>query len=292
MCGYIFINGKMAADNRAMLSVKDRGFLYGDGLYETMKSFKGSVFMVDDHIYRLLNSMKVLRYNLTFDKEYINEAIKKTIARNNLDRTDAFVKAIVTRGIHGAGLYFSSSYRPSLIVIAEKIASQDSVDYKEGVKIISSSIRRPSMGNPLYPHKLINYFENIYAKDEAKRNGAKEAIFLTKDHLVLEGASSNIFYVKGNTVFTPPLTQNILPGITRKVVICLCRENGIKVKERKVHYRDFIRADEIFKTSSIAEIVPVNKVDRFEIYGKTPGDITAGIIKLYSKKTVCGNIAL
>ncbi len=284
MCGYIFINGKMAADNRAMLSVKDRGFLYGDGLYETMKSYRGSVFMVADHIDRLLNSMRVLRYNLTFDKEYINEAIKKTIARNNLDRTDAFVKVIVTRGIHGAGLYFSSSYRPSLIVIAEKIASQDSVDYKEGVKIISSSIRRPSMGNPLYPHKLINYFENIYAKDEAQRNGAKEAIFLTKDHLVLEGASSNIFYVKGNTVFTPPLTQNILPGITRKAVIDLCRENRIRVRERKVYYGDFVKADEIFKTSSIAEIVPVKKVDRFECGKRIPGDITLRIMELYRNR--------
>jgi len=140
------------------------------------------------------------------------------------------------------------------------------------------------MGSPLYSHKLINYFENIYAKDEARRNGAKEAIFLTRDRLVLEGASSNIFYVKGNTVFTPPLTQNILPGITRKAVIDLCRENGIRVKERKIYYLDFIKADEIFKTSSIAEVVPVRKVDRFEYGKRIPGDITLRIMELYRER--------
>jgi branched-chain amino acid aminotransferase len=284
MCGYIFVNGKMAAESRAMVSVKDRGFLYGDGLYETMKSYKGSIFMVDDHINRLLSSMKVLRYIITFDKEYIKEAIEKTITRNNLGKIDAFVKVIVTRGIHGTDLYFSSSYRPSIIVIAGKIKNLDSADYKEGIKIISSSIKRPSMGSPLYSHKLINYFENIYAKDEARRNGAKEAIFLTRDRLVLEGASSNIFYVKGNTVFTPPLTQNILPGITRKAVIDLCRENGIRVKERKIYYLDFIKADEIFKTSSIAEVVPVRKVDRFEYGKRIPGDITLRIMELYRER--------
>ncbi len=284
MFNFIFINGRMAVSGRAKVPVKDRGFLYGDGLYETLKSYKGSVFMLDEHLKRLFHSLKVLKYNLTFDEKHIKEAINKTMDKNNLGKKDAYIKVIVTRGVHGRDLYFNSNYKPSLIVIAEKLENQQGGDYTGGIKIISSSIRRPSVGSPVYPHKLINYFENIYAKDEANYKGAREAIFLTADHLVLEGASSNIFFVKRNTVYTPPITQNILPGVTRKVVIDLCRENRIRVREKKVHYRDFINADEIFKTSSVAEIVPVRKVDRFELNAEVPGNITSRLMELYKSK--------
>lgn len=284
MFSYVFINGKLIPGSKASIPVKDRGFLYSDGLYETLKSYEGSLFMLDEHLERLFRSMTILKYRPAFDEEYVKEALRKTINKNNLGRKDAYIKIIVTRGIHGRELYFSSEYKPSVIIIAEKLVPYSEEDYSGGIKIISSTIKRLSIGNPVCVHKLLNYFENIYAKDEAYCNGAKEAIFLTADHLVLEGASSNIFCVMKNTVYTPPLTQNILAGVTRKVVIDLCRENGIKVKERKVHYRDFINADEIFKTSSIAEIVPVRKVDRFELSGKVPGDITRKIMGLFKSK--------
>lgn len=289
MFEHIFINGKLVPAGRARIPVKDRGFLYGDGVYETLKSYKGNLFMLDEHLERLFHSLKILKYYINFNREYVKEAIKKTINKNNFGKKDTYIKIIVTRGIYGGDLYFCSDNKPILVVIAEKIPPYPPEDYTSGIKIISSSIKRPSMGSPVYIHKLINYFENLYAKDEAHYNGAGEAIFLTGDHLVLEGASSNIFYVKRNTVYTPPLTQNILAGVTRKVVIDLCRENGIRVRERKIHYRDFINADEIFKTSSIAEVVPVRKVDRFELEGAVPGKVTAELIKLYRNKTVsCG----
>ncbi|MDY0027891.1 MAG: aminotransferase class IV [Candidatus Humimicrobiaceae bacterium] len=286
MCNYVFIDGKYVLSRKAGISVKDRGFLYGDGLYETLRSYKGSVFMLDEHIDRLFRSLKILEYNIPFNEEYVRQSVIKTLARNNLEKKDSYIKIIVTRGIHKKDLYFSSSYRPCLIIIAEKLAPCPEKDYTEGINIISSKVRRPSIGSPIYTHKLINYFENLYAKNEAHSNGAGEAIFLTADHLVLEGASSNIFYVKRNTVYTPPITQNILPGVTRKVVIGLCRGNGIRIKERKIHYRDFIGADEIFKTSSVAGIVPVKKVDRFELDGQVLGPITRKIMELFESK-VC-----
>jgi len=282
---YVFISGKIATSRSARISVKDRGFLYGDGLYETIRSYKGYLFMLDEHIERLFHSLIILKYKLIFDKDYVKEAIENTIKKNSLDGKDAYIKVIVTRGIQRKDLYFNRDYKPELVVIAEKLMPPALEDYTRGIKIISSSIRRPSMGSPVYVHKLINYFENVYARNEAYHNEAKEAVFLTKDHLVLEGASSNFFYVKRNIVYTPPLTQNILAGITRKVVIDLCRENGIKVKERSIHYRDFINADEIFKTSSIAGIVPIRKVDRFKLSGKVPGNITSKTIELFKRKT-------
>jgi len=289
MFNYIFINGKLVIESKAKISVKDRGLLYGDGLFETIRSYKGYLFMLDDHLKRLFHSLKILKYNLTFDEEYLREAVKETINKNNLSVKDAYIKIIVTRGIHTKDLHFSGIYKPNFVIIAKKLTSCPEDDYIKGIKIVSSAIKRPSLGSPIYSHKLLNYFENIYAKDEAYNNRAKEAIFLTRDHLVLEGASSNIFYVKRNTVYTPPLTQNILPGITRKVVIEICKENRIKIRERKIHYRDFINADEIFKTSSIAEIVPVRQVDRFELSDKVPGNITTEIMELYKRRACSGN---
>ena len=286
MCGHIFINGKLILEGRAKIPVKDRGFLYGDGLYETLRSYGGFAFMLDEHIARLFHSLKILKYNIPFNEEYVWEAVRKTIDKNNLMGKDAYIKIIVTRGVHGKELYFSREYKPNLIIIAGTLPSYPEDDYTKGIKIISSIVKRPSVGSPLYSHKLINYFENLYAKDEAHTSGAGEAIFLTADHLVLEGASSNIFYVKKSTVYTPPVTQNILPGVTRKVVMDLCAENRIRIRERRIHYRDFIGADEIFKTSSVAEIVPVRRVDRFELDGRVPGNITARLIELYKGKNL------
>jgi len=283
MFKYIFIDGKLIPEGRARISVKDRGFLYSDGLYETLKNCGGNLFMIDAHIKRLFHSLKILRYDIPFDNEYVRNAVIRTIAKNNLNSSDAYVKIIVTRGIYSGELHFSSSCRPTLIIIAEKLVPYSGDDYTPGIDIISSSVKRPSMGHFIYSHKLLNYFENIFAKDEAYRRGVQETIFLTRDRLVLEGASSNIFLVKRNTVYTPPLTQNILPGVTREVVIGLCRENGIKVRQKKIHYRDIIGADEVFKTSSVAGVVPVKKVDRFEIRGKAPGSITLKVMGLYEK---------
>jgi len=274
MFNYIFINGRFVIEQKARISVKDRGFLYGDGLYETLRGYKGNLFMLDAHIKRLFHSLKVLKYSIPFDEEYLKGAVSRTVRKNNLIRCDAYIKIIVTRGIYNGEFHFSSICRPNLIIIAEKVKPYPQEDYIEGVDIISSSIRRPSVGRSLYSHKLLNYFENIFAKDEAHSSSAQEAVFLTVDHLVLEGASSNIFFVKRGTVYTPPVTQNILPGVTREVVINICRENMIKVRERKIHYRDIINADEIFKTSSVAGIVPVKKIDWFVIGRKIPGNIT------------------
>lgn len=281
MFGYIFINGRLIIENKAKIHVRDRGFLYGDGLFETLRSYKGFIFMLDAHLQRLFHSLKVLKYNIYFDKEYIEDAVNKTVKKNNLSAGDTYIKIIVTRGIHRGELHFDKYYKPNLIIIADSLAPYPEDDYTKGINIISSSIIRQAIGSPIYSHKLLNYFENIFAKDEAHYNGAQEAIFLTRDHLVLEGASSNIFYIKRNMLYTPPLTQNILPGITREVVIDICNENRIKVRQKKIHYRDIIEADEIFKTSSIAGIVPVRKIDRFIITGEIPGKITARLMKLY-----------
>jgi branched-subunit amino acid aminotransferase/4-amino-4-deoxychorismate lyase len=127
----------------------------------------------------------------------------------------------------------------------------------------------------------MNYLENLYEKDRAYRLGAFESIFLTRDRLVLEGAATNIFVVKRSTVYTPPLIQNVLGGITRKVILQLCLANGIRIREKKIHYRDLIDAHEAFLTNSMAGILPVKKVDIHEIGNLVPGKITSRLSDFY-----------
>ncbi|MBC7334097.1 MAG: aminotransferase class IV [Actinobacteria bacterium] len=284
MSNYVFVNGRLVSEKRACISVKDRGFLYGDGLFETIRSYKGYVFSLNSHVDRLFTSLRILGYRINFDKQYLCNSLYKTLKANRLERNDAYIKIIVTRGRYEGKLSFNSSSVANIVIITSLLKPYPSEYYRKGIKVISSSIRRDSLRNQLYTHKLLNYFENVFARNEAYTQGAVEALFLTRDYLVLEGATSNIFLVKNGTVYTPPLTQNILPGITRDVVIDICKENNIKVKERKLHYFDIVESSEVFLTNSIMEVMPVSEVDTHKIGAGVPGDCTRMLMELYGKR--------
>lgn len=284
MKNYIFINEKYYSINKAFIPVTDAGFLYGDGLFETLKAYKGKIFTFDRHLQRLFVSMKSLKYNPQFDASYIKSETVKLMEMNNLLNKDAYVKILVTRGAYIDRLKFNFWSKPNLIITAGNFQLYHDNFYKDGVKIVSSSIKRNAVGNELYKYKMLNYFENIFAKNEAYINEAQEAIFLTKDRVVLEGATSNIFCVKNGKVFTPPITQNILPGITREVVIEICLTNNLKFSEKRLHYFNLLEADEIFITNSLIEIMPVKQVDSFKVSdGRIPGEITKKIMGFYRK---------
>ena len=279
-----FINGKFVSGRNAKISIDDVGFLYGDGIFETLRGYKEKLFKLDEHIDRLLASLKQLRYSPHFDKTYIKSAVHELLFKNKLSQTDAYIKIIVTRSRYGERFHYDLQIKPNLIIIAKKLDSYPDDYYKNGIKIATSDLKRSATGSDLYKFKLLNYFENIYVRNEAYRKQSLEGIFLTRDRLVLEGSMSNIFYVKNGTVFTPPLTQNILPGITRQVVINLCRENNIKVSERRIHYFDIIKADEIFLTNSVMEIIPVKEIDIYKVESKIPGPVTCKLFELYRKE--------
>lgn len=281
MFEYNYINGKLFLSTRAKIPITDRGFAFGDGVFETLRSYGGNIFMFSCHLDRLFRSLRALRFNYGFNKEYIREAIEKTLKKNRLLKSDAYIKIMVTRGEHRGDFSFTGKYNASLIIITKKLQVPPPVFYSRGVDLVTSTIKRISTRNPAYTHKLMNYFENLYAKNEALSKNAYEAFFLTADKLVLEGAVTNIFIVRNDTVYTPSLSQNILPGVTRNAVISLCRENDIKVREKKIHYRDLIDAGEVFLTNSVIEILPVKKVDIHNIRGPVPGDITSRLVNLY-----------
>ncbi len=235
------------------------------------------------HLDRLFSSMLQLHYNTGFfTPESIRSAVFKLLLKNNLLGTDAYIKIVVTRSSYRQKLIFDPESKPGLFIFAKKLTGYPDDYYKNGVNVFTSSIKRNAVGNDIYRHKLINYFENVFAKNEALANQAQEALFTTRDKIVLEGATSNIFTVKDDKVFTPPLTQDILPGITRQLVIDICRKNKIKFSEKRLHYFNLLEADEIFLTNSIMEIMPVKKVDCHEVgSAAVPGLLTAKIHKLY-----------
>ena len=284
MTEYIFINNTYKDSKKALFPISsDSGFLFGDGLFETMRAHRGNIPAFDMHLDRLLSSMLQLHYSTDFfTAENIRTSAFKLLLKNNLLGTDANIKILVARNSYRQKLIFDPESKPGLIIFAKKLIGYPDDFYKNGVNVFTSSIKRNTVGNDIYRHKLINYFENVFAKNEAMANQAQEALFTTRDKVVLEGATSNLFTVKDNKVFTPPLTQNILPGITRHLVIDICRKNKIKFSEKRIHYYNLLEADEIFLTNSIMEIMPVKKVDSHAIgYGAAPGPLTARIHKLY-----------
>ncbi len=284
MFEYVYINGRFYREKRAKISVNDRGFLYGDGLFETMICNRGRIFMFYAHMDRLFHSLRILKFNDFIDRKGIEKAVFKTLSKNKLDGKDAYIKIIITRGEYGGSLDFNTDREPSLIIIAKRLKPYPQEIYSDGVDIISSSVSRQSYGDQVYRHKLVSYFENIYEKDRADSRGAFESIFLTGNKLVLEGSTSNIFIVGRYALYTPSASQNILPGITRRVVLEICRANSIRIWEKKVHYRDLVNAYEVFITSSIAGIVPVKKVDSHQISTPVPGPLTSKISELYQNK--------
>ncbi len=281
MFEYTYINGRLFSSGRAKIPVSDRGFAFGDGVFETLRSYRGNIFMFSRHLDRLFTSLRALRFNHSFDKDHVIAVVEKTLKKNRLLKSDAYIKIMVTRGEHLGDFSFSGRYNNSLIIITKKITAPSPALYSRGVDIISSTIRRISTRNPVYTHKLMNYFENLYAKNEALSKNAYEAFFLTADKLVLEGAVTNIFIILNRAVYTPSLSQNILPGVTRSAVVDLCRENDIKIREKKLHYRDLINAEEVFLTNSVIEVLPVKKIDIHNVKGSVPGDITSRLVNLY-----------
>jgi len=280
----IMINGEIRESNKAFISVKNSGFLYGDGLFETIPVYKGKAYLFDEHILRLYSSLMFFGYkkiSLEIFKSELKRDVVKLLKAKDLNGENANLKIIVSRGAYKKRLDFSSGAESETIIFADKFDGYNTDYYEQGVDIIISSIKRVPYQNCIYRHKTLNYFENVFAKNEALLKGAFESLFATVEGLVLEGSISNIFMTKEKTVYTPSLDFNILPGITRKKVLDICMENNIKTVECKLSLDDFYNADEIFLTSSLAEVMPVKKIKNFTPREDVPGELTKKILNIY-----------
>ena len=275
----IYIDGEFLPKAEAKVSVFDHGLLYGDGVFEGIRSYNGRVFKLDEHLERLYDSAKSIMLQIPIPIETMKERVLETLRLNHL--TEAYIRLVVTRGVGDLGLDPDKCPTPSIIIIADKIALYPPKFYEEGLEIVTVSIRR-NYAEAINPRiKSLNYLNNILAKIEGKQAGAEEVLMLNAEGYVVECSGDNIFWIKNEVLVTPPVHMGILEGVTRNSVIDLAREAGMRVEERVFTRHDLYIADEIFLTGTAAEVIPVVKVDQRVIGDGQPGKVTQKLIAAF-----------
>jgi branched-chain amino acid aminotransferase len=279
----IFLNDRLVERDQATVSVFDHGLLYGDGVFEGIRSYRGLIFKCREHVDRLFESAKTLMLEIPMSKSEIEKAIVKTLQANELK--DAYIRLVVTRGPGDLGLDPRKCKKATLFIIADKVALYPREYYEKGLKIATvPTIRNhPEALNPQL--KTLNYLNNILAKIEATNAGVDEAILLNAQGYVTECTGENIFYVRGRAVVTPPPYVGILKGITRGTVLRLAREQKFDVREDVFTRHDLYTADEVFLTGTAAEIVPVVKIDNRTVGAGKPGPVTQALTRAFRKIT-------
>jgi branched-chain amino acid aminotransferase len=279
----IYIDGKYYDERNARISVFDHGLLYGDGIFEGIRAYNGRVFKLKEHIDRLFCSAKAILLKLPGTHADIMAATVETCRRNRL--RDGYIRLVVTRGVGTLGLNPNRCKNPSVIIIADKIQLYPPELYQQGMEIITVPTTR-NLHSALNPAiKSLNYLNNILAKIEANNAGCEEAIMLNAEGFVAECTGDNIFIVKEGQLLTPPLAAGALYGITRRVVMDIAAESGLKVCEPNLTRYDVFNADECFVTGSAAELMPVVKVDGRVIGTGKPGPITRSLVTQYRALT-------
>ena len=277
----VSIGGKLYDKADAKISVYDHGLLYGDGIFEGIRSYSGRAFRLADHIDRLYDSARSIHLEIPISKQEMARRVVDTLAVNDIQ--DGYVRLIVTRGAGSLGLDPRKTTDPQVIVIADSISLYPAELYEHGLKIITAGTMRnhPAALNPRV--KSLNYLNSILAKIEGTNAGCLEALMLNHKGEVAECTGDNIFLVRSGELHTPSVDAGILEGITRDAVMGLAREAGIKVVERAMDRHDVYTADECFLTGTAAEVIPVVECDARLIGDGKPGPITRDLLARFHK---------
>jgi len=280
---YVYLNDRLVTKKNAVVSVYDHGFLYGDGIYETMRVYNGVVFMFDEHLERLSRSADLISLDLPKKNEDIKTAVYRTLKANS--HPDASVRISVTRGYGEIGLNPDLCEKPTFIIMAHQFKEYPKHCREEGVKVMIAETRR-NYRKALNPQiKSHNFLNNILARIEAKSGDYFEAIMLNHEGLLAEGTVSNIFFIKHGELCTPSVDIGILDGITRSIIIELAAETGIGVKEGRFSSNDIKTADEVFISNSLMEIMPVTVIGDKKVADGDVGRLTRDLLKTYRENT-------
>jgi len=272
----IFLNDKIIDDAEAHLSVSDSGFLYGMGLFETMRCTGGKVFALDDHLSRLSNSAKELAINNPYIKEYVADAIEQTLEANNL--TDARLRLTLTNGPMAEG----NEGKATLLITATRFEPYPAEYYQKGAGVVLTEFRQNG-ADPTMRHKTTNFFSRLLALNIAHKKKAAEALWFTTDNRLAEGCVSNVFLVKDSALYTPTLDTPVLPGIMRKTVCEIAKAESIKLVEKDLTIKDLLAADEVFLTNVIMLILPVVAVEAHTVGNDKVGPMTKKLMKYLEK---------
>ena len=279
----VYIDGKLYDKEDAKISVYDHGLLYGDGVFEGMRSYAGRVFRLEQHLRRLWNSAKAIWLEIPLSRAVLAEAVNETLRVNNIE--DGYVRLILTRGAGTLGLDPNRTSNPQVIIIADHITLYPDEFYQNGLELITVSTMRnhPAALSPRI--KSLNYLNNVLAKIEGLQAGCVEALMLNHKGEVAECTGDNIFLVRDGDLYTPPIDAGILEGITREAVIEIAANAGITVREVPLTRHDVYIAQECFLTGSAAEVVPVVKVDSRTIGDGKPGSMTRNLSERFYQLT-------
>lgn len=270
MATLVMIDGRILVPEAAKVSVFDRGFLYGDAVFETIRTYGGVPFALDRHLERLSESAARVFIELPVPLETLQREVLKVVeAAGN---PEAFIRIMITRGSgETLGLDPGLAKNPMYVVIVMPLEPPPPSVYEHGIKTITYRTQRFADEIDLNGAKLVNYLVSVLAMRDARKAGASEALIVDRDGQVLEGSTSNVFMLQGGKLLTPPASARILLGVTRRYVMELAPEAGLTVEEQAISVERLLRAEEVFITSSVREIVPVVAVD-----GKTVGTGAVG----------------
>jgi len=276
---YVYVNGKILPAKDAVISVFDHGFLYGDGIYETLRVYDGAVFKLDEHLSRLFRSASLIGLSIPLDVDHLKIAIYETLIANAL--RNAYVRFTISRGKGAIGLDPDLCSEPTIVIFAQEFKEYPKEFYKNGLHLIISAIRRNDR-KALDPQiKSLNFLNNILAKIEAKRSNSHEAIMLNAAGNLTEGTISNLFFYRDGTLCTPSVDCGILEGITRGMILDLASREGLHINEGRFKKKDIYSAQEVFITNTTMEVMPVSKVDELNF---RIGEITKLLRSLYRQE--------
>ena len=276
-----WINNKLVDINKARISIFDRGFMYGDGVFETMRSYRGVVFKIDEHMSRIERSLKMVRIRPQYTKNHLKKAIYELLETNKLK--SAYIRLTTTRGEGRFGIEHKDGLRANTVIVAKEFNGYPDRIFKKGIRCHVSNMRQNEY-SPLSGIKSLNFLNYIMARFEAKDSGSDEAIVLNAKGHVAEAVTSNVFIVKESSIATPSIVSGALPGITRSIIIEIAGKLNIKVSEKSISCKELLSAREVFLTNSLAEVLPVIKIDRKKIGRGLPGDITKLLHASYQKE--------
>ncbi len=284
----IYVNGRMVPKNQAMVSVYDHGLLYGDGVFEGIRIYKGQIFKCGQHMDRLWRCAEMIRLRIPVSRDDMVTIMRDCVEANNLK--DGYIRLVVTRGFGTLGLDPRKCPVAGVICIADQIALYTPEQYEKGMKIIVAKRPRTPV-ECLDPRlKSLNYLNNILGKVEAIDQGCDEAIMLNMKGFVGECTGDNIFVIRDGTVFTPPTESGILEGITRRFVMDLCADMDISCNVKNMRPEEVKTADEVFLTGSAAEIIAVTQIDDIKIGHGVEGPITKRLRQAFRKVVTSADI--
>jgi branched-chain amino acid aminotransferase len=284
MSATVSVNGRITSDRDAVISVFDHGFLYGEGIYETLRTYGGTPFLYDRHLRRLRKSADLIALPVPFTDQELARDIDATLKASGVSG-EAYIRVLVTRGIGDLTYDPGATPTPSVVIIVKPHVDPPPEVYRDGVRVAIVEIVRnhPGSVNPMI--KSNNLMNSALAMQEAIRRGAYEGIMRNYRGELTECAVANLFIVRQGEALTPPLSAGLLPGITREYVFEIARSAGVAIREETLRDEDLFTADEAFLTGTTREIVPIVTVDDRTIGTGRPGPVTLRLLDTFRQST-------